>query len=140
MFNNSKKLYEIVQKKCAEWDLRTFSMKEKLQDTGGEAFELFEAIAKRKNVSEIGLEYGDVLFTLIRSGKNENRSVFVRYFFYTLPGKRWLERKLKILDKRFEWWMKNYHMKSIRNYKNPEKRKKLIERHYKGKYKNTWIP
>lgn len=135
----SSNLYQLVREHCVKWELRTFSKKEKIKDFQNEFFEFIQAIFSGKSKNEIGYEYGDVLFTIIRSGNNEKRSRLVRYFFYLFPQKIWLERKLKILDDRFKWWMKNYQMKSIRNYKNEKKRRMLVERHFEGKHKDIWI-
>ena len=134
----SQKLLSKTRRYCEEWELRPFTKQEKLRDFAEESYELIEAIAKLKGKEEIQHEYGDILFTLIRQSKDEENRKVGPMLYHLLPFKKMLDIKLKMLDDRNEWWLKNHGFKSIRNYKNPEKRAKIIARH-NGKIPNQWI-
>ena len=137
MFSNA--LFEKTYALCQKWHLRQFSFREKARDFLDELFELAHSIIMRKPRREVGLEYGDLIFTLVRHARGEKRRFCRRYILYIVPGKKWLERKLEIFEKRHTWWLKNHHFHSIRNNKNPQKVQKILDRQRGVIPRNTWI-
>lgn len=137
--SKANRLFQKTYARCQKWQCRQFSLLEKFRDFFDESVEFFEAILMGKSKEEIGLEYGDVLFALTRHAKNEKISWFRKSIFLLMPQKHWLEKKSIVFDERYKWWMENHGMHSIRNYKNKEKRKMLIDRKNGKIAKDTWI-
>lgn len=135
----ASKLFERTYNLCQKWHLREFTRLEALVDFSNEFSELIEAIVKRETKEEIGHEWGDVIFTIIRHHKGEDVGIIRKSIFFLLPKKHWLDKKLDILDARHDWWMKKHNIHAIRNYANLEKRQKIIDRHNGVIPKNTWI-
>ncbi|MBU1167826.1 hypothetical protein KKC60_05505 [Patescibacteria group bacterium] len=134
-----KEIFETTYRLCQDWELRKFSLRERLRDTRDETWEMIEAIIQKKRSEEIGMEYGDVLFTIIRHGQKERIRLFSRVIFYFMPKKICLQRKLKVFQERDIWWMRHYGFHCIRNYHNKEKREKIIRRHEEGREGQEWI-
>lgn len=136
---HSKALFEKTYSLCQKWNLRQFSILEKGKDFKDELFELVHSILVRKSREEIGLEYGDVIFSLVRHAHGEKKRSLRKYVLFLVPGKKWLERKLEVFDTRHTWWMDMHGFHCIRNNKNPQKTKMILDRHKGLIAKNIWI-
>ncbi|MBU1119078.1 hypothetical protein KKH43_04315 [Patescibacteria group bacterium] len=132
-------LFDETYRLCQEWQCRPFTVKQKFRDFFDEFLEFLEAVVTVKGKKEVGLEYGDVIFTIARHGRGEPIHTWRKLAFNLFPWKFWLKRKLKVFNERHDWWMTHHGFHSIRNYKNPVKRQKIIDRNKYGKNKGVWI-